>query len=149
MKAWAMSKGVTHYTHWFQPLTGTTAEKHDGFFDSIENGRVVEKFGGSQLVQQEPDASSFPSGGISCSCLYSKGLSCLNLLLIINSAKLSLTVLSFFDTEINNIKRDRDNILNTSTAISMCLASTSIVLYFHELPNSTGMEFYDQDSRAY
>jgi glutamine synthetase len=64
MKAWAMSKGVTHYTHWFQPLTGTTAEKHDGFFDPIENGRVVEKFGGSQLVQQEPDASSFPSGGI-------------------------------------------------------------------------------------
>ena len=64
MKAWAISKGVTHYTHWFQPLTGTTAEKHDGFFDPIENGRVVEKFDGGQLVQQEPDASSFPSGGI-------------------------------------------------------------------------------------
>ncbi|MFN5461035.1 MAG: glutamine synthetase III [Bacteroidota bacterium] len=64
MKAWAISKGVTHYTHWFQPLTGTTAEKHDGFFEPTENGRAVEKFGGSQLVQQEPDASSFPSGGI-------------------------------------------------------------------------------------
>ena len=64
MKAWAMSKGVTHYTHWFQPLTGTTAEKHDGFFEPSENGRAVEKFGGNQLVQQEPDASSFPSGGI-------------------------------------------------------------------------------------
>ncbi len=64
MKAWAQSKGVTHYTHWFQPLTGTTAEKHDGFFDPIGGGRVIERFGGSQLVQQEPDASSFPNGGI-------------------------------------------------------------------------------------
>lgn len=64
MKAWAMSMGATHYTHWFQPLTGSTAEKHDAFFDLQENGRAMEKFGGSQLVQQEPDASSFPSGGI-------------------------------------------------------------------------------------
>lgn len=64
MKAWAQSKDVTHYTHWFQPLTGTTAEKHDGFFDPIGGGRVIERFGGGQLVQQEPDASSFPSGGI-------------------------------------------------------------------------------------
>jgi glutamine synthetase len=64
MKAWAMSKGATHYTHWFQPLTGTTAEKHDAFFEPIEGGRAIEKFGGSQLVQQEPDASSFPNGGI-------------------------------------------------------------------------------------
>ncbi len=64
MKAWAQSKGVTHYTHWFQPLTGTTAEKHDGFFEPIGNGRAIERFSGSQLVQQEPDASSFPSGGI-------------------------------------------------------------------------------------
>ncbi|HEV7231150.1 MAG TPA: glutamine synthetase III [Bacteroidia bacterium] len=64
MKAWAMSKGATHYTHWFQPLTGTTAEKHDAFFTPIENGRAMETFGGGQLVQQEPDASSFPSGGI-------------------------------------------------------------------------------------
>ncbi len=64
MKAWAMSKGATHYTHWFQPLTGTTAEKHDAFFTPIENGRAIETFGGGQLVQQEPDASSFPSGGI-------------------------------------------------------------------------------------
>lgn len=64
MKAWAMSRGVTHYTHWFQPLTGTTAEKHDAFFTPVENGRAIETFGGEQLIQQEPDASSFPSGGI-------------------------------------------------------------------------------------
>lgn len=64
MKAWAVSKGAYHYTHWFQPLTGATAEKHDAFFEPIEGGRAIERFGGSQLVQQEPDASSFPSGGI-------------------------------------------------------------------------------------
>ncbi len=65
MKEWALSKGVTHYTHWFQPLTGTTAEKHDAFFETSYDGSdVVEKFGGAQLVQQEPDASSFPNGGI-------------------------------------------------------------------------------------
>lgn len=64
MKDWAMSKGATHYTHWFQPLTGATAEKHDAFFETIEGGMSVEKFGGGQLVQQEPDASSFPNGGI-------------------------------------------------------------------------------------
>ncbi len=64
MKAWAAKKGATHYTHWFQPLTGTTAEKHDAFFHPMEGGRAIEKFGGDQLVQQEPDASSFPSGGI-------------------------------------------------------------------------------------
>ncbi|GAB4380764.1 MAG: glutamine synthetase III [Salibacteraceae bacterium] len=64
MKAWAMSKGVTHYTHWFQPLTGRTAEKHDAFFTPSEVGKSIESFGGDQLVQQEPDASSFPSGGL-------------------------------------------------------------------------------------
>ncbi len=65
MKEWAMSKGVTHYTHWFQPLTGTTAEKHDAFFEtSFDGADPVEKFSGSLLVQQEPDASSFPNGGI-------------------------------------------------------------------------------------
>jgi len=65
MKEWALSKGVTHYTHWFQPLTGTTAEKHDAFFEtSFDGSDPVEKFGGSQLVQQEPDASSFPNGEI-------------------------------------------------------------------------------------
>ncbi len=64
MKAWALAMGATHYTHWFQPLTGATAEKHDAFFDLMEDGRALEKFGGRQLVQQEPDASSFPSGGI-------------------------------------------------------------------------------------
>lgn len=65
MKEWAMSKGVTHYTHWFQPLTGATAEKHDAFFEtSFDGSDPVEKFGGDQLIQQEPDASSFPNGGI-------------------------------------------------------------------------------------
>ena len=64
MKEWALQKGVTHYTHWFQPLTGGTAEKHDAFFETIGNGMAIEKFGGNELVQQEPDASSFPNGGI-------------------------------------------------------------------------------------
>jgi len=64
MKEWAMAKGVTHYTHWFQPLTGATAEKHDAFFETIGNGESLERFEGNQLVQQEPDASSFPNGGI-------------------------------------------------------------------------------------
>jgi glutamine synthetase len=64
MKSWASTKGATHYTHWFQPLTGTTAEKHDAFFEPSEGGRAIERFGGAQLVQQEPDASSFPNGGI-------------------------------------------------------------------------------------
>lgn len=64
MKSWAISKGATHYTHWFQPLTGSTAEKHDSFFDLTIDGKAVEKFKGSALVQQEPDASSFPSGGL-------------------------------------------------------------------------------------
>ncbi|SDY64218.1 glutamine synthetase III family protein [Hymenobacter psychrophilus] len=64
MKTWAMAKGATHYTHWFQPLTGATAEKHDSFFDLNSDGRPVENFKGSALVQQEPDASSFPNGGI-------------------------------------------------------------------------------------
>jgi len=64
MKSWAMAKGVTHYTHWFQPLTGTTAEKHDSFFEPGSDGQGIEKFSGDALAQQEPDASSFPNGGI-------------------------------------------------------------------------------------
>jgi glutamine synthetase len=64
MKDWAMEFGATHYTHWFQPLTGATAEKHDSFFTPLSSGRAIEKFSGDKLVQQEPDASSFPSGGI-------------------------------------------------------------------------------------
>lgn len=64
MKEWASSKGATHYTHWFQPLTGLSAEKHDAFFEPIGGGRSIERFDGSMLVQQEPDASSFPNGGI-------------------------------------------------------------------------------------
>ena len=64
MKDWAITKGASHYTHWFQPLTGSTAEKHDSFFSPISGGRAIEKFDGDNLVQQEPDASSFPNGGI-------------------------------------------------------------------------------------
>ncbi|MAO45685.1 MAG: glutamine synthetase type III [Crocinitomicaceae bacterium] len=64
MKEWAISRGATHYTHWFQPLTGSTAEKHDSFIAPTSDGRAIEKFDGSLLVQQEPDASSFPNGGI-------------------------------------------------------------------------------------
>ena len=64
MKAWAISKGVTHYTHWFHPLTGSTAEKHDAFFEPSTTEGVIESFDGAKLVQQEPDASSFPSGGL-------------------------------------------------------------------------------------
>ncbi|MCB9262310.1 MAG: glutamine synthetase III [Flavobacteriales bacterium] len=63
MKNWAMERGVSHYTHWFQPLTGTTAEKHDSFFEP-QDGRAISKFSGDSLVQQEPDASSLPSGGL-------------------------------------------------------------------------------------
>ena len=64
MKSWAIERGATHYTHWFQPLTGGTAEKHDAFIEVSPNGGVVEIFAGGALAQQEPDASSFPSGGI-------------------------------------------------------------------------------------
>ena len=64
MKEWAIEKGATHYCHWFQPLTGTTAEKHDSFADPVDNGEVLERFSGKQLIQGEPDASSFPSGGL-------------------------------------------------------------------------------------
>lgn len=64
MRAWAESKGVTHFTHWFQPLTGTTAEKHDSFFTLKGDGTPIEQFEGDALIQQEPDASSFPSGGL-------------------------------------------------------------------------------------
>jgi len=64
MKAWSLENGATHYTHWFQPLTGSTAEKHDAFFEPISLDRAIEKFGAAQLVQQEPDASSFPNGGL-------------------------------------------------------------------------------------
>jgi len=63
MRSWAQERGATHYTHWFQPMTGLTAEKHDSFLE-LSQGRAIIKFGGSQLVQGEPDASSFPSGGI-------------------------------------------------------------------------------------
>lgn len=64
MKEWAISKGVTHYSHWFKPLSGTTAEKHDTFFTPLESGHAIERFSATELVQQEPDASSFPTGGL-------------------------------------------------------------------------------------
>ncbi len=64
MKEWAIDKGVTHYTHWFQPMTGITAEKHDAFITPVENGRIIQSFSGNELVRGESDASSFPSGGL-------------------------------------------------------------------------------------
>lgn len=64
MKKWALEKGATHYTHWFHPLTGYTAEKHDSFFNPISEGKVIASFTGKELIQAEPDASSFPSGGL-------------------------------------------------------------------------------------
>ncbi|HJO55740.1 MAG TPA: glutamine synthetase III, partial [Candidatus Scalindua sp.] len=64
MKDWAIERGATHYTHWFQPLTGSTAEKHDSFISPTDQGGVVMEFSGKQLVKGEPDASSFPSGGL-------------------------------------------------------------------------------------
>ena len=65
MKEWAIEKGATHYTHWFQPLTGVTAEKHDSFITApMPNGKVLMSFSGKELIKGEPDASSFPSGGL-------------------------------------------------------------------------------------
>ena len=64
IKEWAMSRGATHFTHWFLPQTGLTAEKHDAFLTFDENGSPIEQFSASQLIQSEPDASSFPSGGL-------------------------------------------------------------------------------------
>ncbi len=64
MKDWAVEKGATHFTHWFQPMTGITAEKHDSFISPLDNGRVIMEFSGKELIQAEPDASAFPSGGL-------------------------------------------------------------------------------------
>ncbi len=64
MKEWAVEKGVTHFTHWFQPMTGITAEKHDSFISPTSDGNIVMEFSGKELIKGEPDASSFPSGGL-------------------------------------------------------------------------------------
>jgi len=64
MKDWALEKGATHYTHWFQPMTGITAEKHDGFLSPTADGKIIMEFSGKELIKGEPDASSFPSGGL-------------------------------------------------------------------------------------
>ena len=64
MKDWAIEKGATHYSHWFQPLTGFTAEKHDSFISPTPDGRVIMEFSGKELIKGEPDASSFPNGGL-------------------------------------------------------------------------------------
>src|SRR5690242_21780866 len=64
MREWAMEKGATHFTHWFQPLTGSTAEKHDSFYAPTGDGNAIAEFSGKELIQGEPDASSFPTGGI-------------------------------------------------------------------------------------
>ena len=68
MKEWALEKGATHYTHWFQPMTGITAEKHDAFITPAEEGKVILEFSGKELIKGEPDASSFPSGGLRATC---------------------------------------------------------------------------------
>ena len=69
MKEWAIEQGATHYTHWFQPLTGVTAEKHDSFITAPnEQGKVLMSFSGKELIKGEPDASSFPSGGLRATC---------------------------------------------------------------------------------
>ena len=68
MKDWAIEKGATHYTHWFQPLTGITSEKHDGFVSPMGDGTAIMEFKGKELIQGEPDASSFPSGGLRATC---------------------------------------------------------------------------------
>ena len=62
MKDWAIEKGATHFTHWFQPMTGITAEKHDSFISPTADGKVIMEFSGKELIQGEPDASSFPAG---------------------------------------------------------------------------------------
>ena len=64
MKEWAIEKGATHYTHWFQPLSGITSEKHDSFIDPVDDSQVIMRFSGKALIQGEPDDSSFPSGGL-------------------------------------------------------------------------------------
>ena len=64
MKRWAIEQGATHYTHWFQPLTGITSEKHDGFVSPQPDGTAIMEFSGKELIKGEPDASSFPSGGL-------------------------------------------------------------------------------------
>ena len=64
MKDWAMEKGATHYCHWFQPMTGLTAEKHDSFISPTPDGKTILEFSGKELIKGEPDASSFPSGGL-------------------------------------------------------------------------------------
>lgn len=68
MKDWAIEKGATHFTHWFQPMTGTTSEKHDSFISPVKGGAVIMEFSGKELVRGEPDASSFPSGGLRATC---------------------------------------------------------------------------------
>jgi len=77
MRDWAIEKGATHYTHWFQPLTNLTAEKHDAFINPTADGGIAMEFSGKQLIQGEPDASSFPSGGICfwrCYALHSNSI---------------------------------------------------------------------------
>ena len=68
MKDWAIERGATHFTHWFQPMTGITAEKHDSFISPTDDGHVIMEFSGKELIKGEPDASSFPSGGLRDTC---------------------------------------------------------------------------------
>ena len=76
MKEWALERGATHYTHWFQPMTGITAEKHDSFIQPAGEGGIMLEFSGKELVKGEPDASSFPNGGIRAT-FEARGYTCL------------------------------------------------------------------------
>lgn len=103
MKEWAIEKGATHYTHWFQPLTGVTAEKHDAFINPTDDGKVLLEFSGKELIKGEPDASSFPSGGLRATLEHKNqgnvsAITCKN----INNAHFSNQILP--DTEWNSHK---------------------------------------------
>lgn len=134
MKTWAISKGATHYTHWFQPLTGGTAEKHDSFFDVSGDGHAIEKFKGSALVQQEPDASSFPSGGLRAT-FEARGYTAWNptspAFIIYNRAGSgTLCIPSVFFSYSGELLDAKSPLLNSSTALDK--TATAVARIFDE-----------------
>ena len=129
MKQWAIDMGVTHYTHWFQPLTDGTAEKHDGFIEYDGKGGVVEEFSGKLLIQQEPDASSFPSGGIR-STFEARGYSAWDIsspAFILNKTLCIPTIFISFTGESLDYKTPLLKALN-----SVNKAATAVCQYFDE-----------------
>ena len=129
MKQWAIDMGVTHYTHWFQPLTDGTAEKHDGFIEYDSKGGVVEEFSGKLLIQQEPDASSFPSGGIR-STFEARGYSAWDIsspAFILNKTLCIPTIFISYTGESLDYKTPRLKALN-----SVNKAATAVCQYFDE-----------------